>query len=110
MLQQDGLADGHDLVRQALRALEDGFDGLVRKVQLVGQSVHADELSGDAEFWRDCEREWGRGSGYRVRVNRRNMGWFETRVGKDVDARVSRVIQQEWANAIASVEQLMPRD
>ena len=36
VLQQDGLADGHDLVRQALRALEDGFDGLIRKVQLVG--------------------------------------------------------------------------
>jgi transcriptional regulator with XRE-family HTH domain len=109
VLQQDGLADGHDLVRQALRALEDGFDGLIRKVQLVGQSVHSDELSGDAEFWRDCEREWGRGDGYRVRVNRRNKGWFETKEGKDADARVRSVIHQEWANAIASVDQLMPK-
>jgi hypothetical protein len=110
VLQQEALADGHDLVRQALRALEDGFDGLIRKVQLVGQSIHADELSGDSEFWHDCEREWGRGSGYRVRVNGHNIEWFETKGGRDADARVSGVIQQEWNSTITSVEQLMPQD
>src|SRR5262249_36235349 len=36
------LFDGDD--RQALRAHEEGFDGLIRKVQLVGQSIHADDL------------------------------------------------------------------
>jgi hypothetical protein len=56
--QQEALADGHDLVQQALRALEDGFDGLIRKVQLVGQSIYADELGEDDGFWRECEREW----------------------------------------------------
>ena len=48
--------------------------------------------SADAEFWRDCEREWGRGSGHRDRVNRRNQHWFETKGGKDADRRVQTVI------------------
>ena len=109
VLQQEALADAHDLVQQALRALEDGFDGLMRKVQLVGQSIYADELSDDDEFWRECEREWGRGSGYRDRVNRRNNGWFKTSTGKDADGRVKTMIFQEWANAIAAVEQLLPK-
>ena len=108
LLRDPRLADGHDLVRQALRALEQGFDDLVRKVQLVGQSVHTDELSADAEFWRDCEREWGRGSGYRDRVNRHNEHWFETKGGKDADRRVRTVIHTEWKNAIATINQLMP--
>jgi transcriptional regulator with XRE-family HTH domain len=108
VLQQDALAEGHDLVAQAVRALEDGFDGLMRKVQLVGQSVYADELSDDDEFWRECEREWGRGSGYRDRVNRRNDGWFKMNGGKAADTRVKAIIHQEWKNAVESVVQLMP--
>jgi transcriptional regulator with XRE-family HTH domain len=109
VLQQEALADGHDLVQQVVRALEDGFDGLMRKVQLVGQSIYADELGEDDEFWRECEREWGRGLGYRDRVNRRNDGWFRSSTGRDADARVKAVIIQEWAKAIAAVEQLMPK-
>ncbi len=108
LLRDPRLADGHDLVRQALRALEQGFDDLLRKVQLVGHSVHADELSADAEFWRNCEREWGRGSGYRDRVNRHNEHWFETKGGKDADRRVRAVIHAEWKNAIATINQLLP--
>lgn len=109
VLQQKALVDGHDLVQQALRALEDGFDGLMRKVQLVGQSIYSDDLSEDDEFWRNCEKEWGRGGGYRDRVNRQNNSWFKSDAGKDADARVKAVVLQEWANAIAAVEQLLPR-
>jgi transcriptional regulator with XRE-family HTH domain len=108
LLLDEKLTDAHDLVRQALRVLEAGFDDLIRKVQLVGQSIHADELIADAEFWRDCEREWGRGSGYRDRVNTHNKEWFEEKRGHEADRRVLAVIHEEWKNAIASVAQLLP--
>jgi hypothetical protein len=108
LLRDERLADAHDLVRQALRALENGFDDLIRKVQLVGQSIHADELSADADFWHSCEREWGRGSGYRDRVNARNRDWFEEKHGQEADRRVRAVIHKEWKNAITAVCQLMP--
>jgi hypothetical protein len=108
LLLDEKLTDAHDLVRQALRALEAGFDSLIRKVQLVGQSIHADELSADADFWRDCEREWGRGSGYRDRVNTHNKERFEEKRGREADHRVLAGIHEEWKNAIASVAQLLP--
>jgi transcriptional regulator with XRE-family HTH domain len=114
VLEQEGLEPAHELAQQALRALEEGFDGLMRKIQLVGQSVHSDELQIDNEFWRSCSGEWGRGSRhndrYRDRVNRRNNNWFEADRGRDADARVGAVIAEEWAKAIAAVDQLMPRD
>ena len=108
LLLDEKLTDAHDLIRQALRALEAGFDSLIQKVQLVGQSIHADELSADAEFWRNCEREWGRGSGYRDRVNNHNKEWFEEKHGWEADRRVLAVIHEDWKNAIASVAQLLP--
>lgn len=103
-------ADAHDLVRQAMRAIEGGFDAMLRKVQLVGQSVHADELKGDAEFWRNCEHEWGRGSGYRDRVNGRNRQWFEAAHSGAADQRVFGVVNDTWREAVTSVSTLLAQD
>ena len=74
LLYDDQFADAHDLVRQTVRILEGGFDNMLHKAQLVGQSIHADEMRMDAEFWRGCRSECGRG--YRDRVNSRNQHWF----------------------------------
>ena len=60
-----------------MRILEGGLDSLVRKAQLVGLSIHADEKRGDVTFWQELGQEWGRGSGYRDRINRHNQKWFE---------------------------------
>jgi hypothetical protein len=114
VLEQDGLEPAHSLAQQALRALEEGFDGLMRKIQLVGQSVHSNELQIDDEFWRNCANEWGRGScrnfRYRDRMNGHNNSWFEAERGREAEIRVRAVITEEWAKAIAAVDQLMPRD
>ncbi|WLA83214.1 helix-turn-helix domain-containing protein [Bradyrhizobium elkanii] len=108
VMQRDELAAGHHLVLQAVRAMEEGFDGLIRKVQLVGQSVYSDDLEGDADFWQGCVREWKRGAGYRDRVNRRNAGWFQTDLGKDADTRVVDLISEEWSRTVGAVTELMP--
>jgi hypothetical protein len=50
---------------------------------------------------------WGRGSGYRDRVNDNNKRWFVTKRGNEADHRVEVMIHEEWKNAIAAVGQLM---
>lgn len=60
LLQDDEFADAHGLVKQTVRAVETGFDGIVRKAQLVGESVHADEMRVDKNFWSKCGSEWVR--------------------------------------------------
>jgi hypothetical protein len=106
VLQQDELAQGHHFVRQAVRARNDGFDGVVRKVQLVGQSVYSDDLGSDADFWQTCAREYG--AGYRDKVNGHNAAWFKADAGKDADARVVTLIAEEWSKIIETVNELMP--
>jgi hypothetical protein len=88
--------------------LDDGFDALVRTVQFVGESVHADELSEDLDFWRDCSRVSG--SGYRDRINSYNRDWFETKYGGEAEARVYALVKQKWNDAIDSVRGLLARD
>ncbi|MBI1292784.1 helix-turn-helix domain-containing protein [bacterium] len=110
LLNDEQYADAHDLVRQAMRAIDGGFDAMIRKVQLVGQSVHSDELRGDVEFWRNCESEWGRGGGYRDRVNGRNRQWFETAHNGAADQRVFGVVNDAWRDAVESVSTLLVQD
>jgi hypothetical protein len=66
-------------------------------------SIVGNDMSEDDQFWRDSEGEWGRGSGYRDRVNRRNDGWFKIDGGKEADGRVKAIIHQEWKSAVVSV-------
>lgn len=110
LLQDNDYADAHDLVQQTVRTVELGFDNMVRKAQLIGQSIHADEMSSDIDFWRDCGKEWGRGSGYRDRINERNREWFEDEHSGEADARVLELVTESWGETTASVRQLLAQD
>jgi transcriptional regulator with XRE-family HTH domain len=110
LLHDDQYADAHDLVRQTIRILEGGFDSIVRKAQLVGQSIHADEMRPDSDFWRDLGQEWGRGSGYRDRINYHNRSWFTNGNHGGADARVVDLIREEWSTAAASVRGLLTQE
>jgi transcriptional regulator with XRE-family HTH domain len=110
LLQDDQYSEAHDLVRQTVRAVEAGFDGVVRKAQLVGESVHADELRVDSDFWRECGSKWGLGGGYRDRINKLNREWFEEKKSGEADARVLNAVTEAWDDAMAGVRQLLAQD
>ena len=101
-------AEAHDLVQQTVRILEGGFDSMVRKVQLVGQSIHADEMRLDADFWKELGQEWGRG--YRERINGHNRRWFVHDKRGGADTRVLELIREEWAAAVGKVRELLRQD
>ena len=108
MLDDEELSEAHDLVAQTVRTLDDGFDALVRTVQLVGESVHADELSEDIDFWRDCGSVSG--PGYRDRINGLNRDWFEAKHEGEAEARVLSLVKQKWSNSINSIRGLLAQD
>lgn len=108
LLQDDEMADAFDLIRQCLRAAEAGFDKMVRKVQLVGQSIHADEMRLDVAFWQACECE--RGRGYRDRIKEKNNSWFSDANMGEGDKRVVSLIQEAWDETIASVRALITHE
>ena len=108
LLQDEEMADAFDLIRQCVRVAEDGFDGLVRKVQLVGQSIYADALRLDTGFWQTCENE--RGRGYRNRINSHNQAWFSDNQNTDGDARVVALVRETWKEALEFVRDLTVQD
>ena len=110
LLHDDQFADAHDLVQQTVRILERAFDNMVRKAQLVGQSIHADEMRMDADFWRNCGCEWRRGSGYRDRVNDHNQRWFVDGRHGSADTRVIELIREEWGQAVVAVRELLTQE
>ncbi len=110
LLDNDQFEEARDLVQQAVRILDGGFDSLVRKAQLVGQSIHADEMRGDATFWQKLGQEWGRGSGYRDRINRHNQKWFMEGHQGAADRRVIKLVQEEWVAAVSSVRELLTQE
>lgn len=110
LLQDDEFADAHGLVQQTVRAIEAGFDVVVRKAQLVGESVHADDLRIDKDFWIECANEWGRGKGYRDRINGHNDDWFNDKHSGEADERAIASVTKAWDEAIASVRQLLTQD
>jgi transcriptional regulator with XRE-family HTH domain len=107
LLEDEQFEDAHDLVRQTVRVVADGFDNIVRKAQLVGQSIFADELSKDSAFWVDCAQQWGLGSGYRNRINERNRVWFEGKGHAACDDRVMEIISETWSEVVHSIRDLM---
>lgn len=108
LLDDEELAESHDLVNQTVRVLNDSFDSLVRTVQIVGESIHTDELSADFDFWRDCSRESGRG--YRNRINGHNQKWFEEQRRGEADARVIEAVEQKWTEAVETVRGLLAQE
>lgn len=110
MLQDGEFADAHGLVQQTVRAVETGFDAVIRKAQLVGESIYADEMRTDKNFWAKCGSEWGRGKGYRERINGHNEGWFDAAHSDSADSRVLSSVTEAWDEAVASVRQLLTQD
>src|SRR5271157_2588506 len=73
-------------------------------------TLHADEMRMDADFWRNCGREWGRGSGYRDRVNDHNQRWFVDGRHGSADTRVIELIREEWGQAVVAVRELLTQE
>jgi hypothetical protein len=105
LLQDPELSEAHDLVRQSVRLVEHGFDQLIRKSQLVGQSVYAEEMKVDDVFWTRCKGE--RGRGYRDRINLLNDGWFKDDGHSGSDERVIDLVRENWAEASSKVRELL---
>jgi hypothetical protein len=72
----------------------------------VGESIHADDLREDPDFWRACSAEAGRG--YKDRINGHNQRWFEKEHRGEAEARVTDLVAQKWSEAVASVRGLLP--
>lgn len=100
-------AEAAELISQAERVLASGYEELLRKVQLMGQSIFKEALKADPNFWRHCMEEWGRGPGYKSRVAGHNQNWFGSEASKRLEQELKALIEREWARALEAVSGLL---
>lgn len=100
-------AEAKDLLAQADRVLQSAYDDLLRKIQLMGQTAFRESLKRDAEFWQQCDEEWGRGPGYKTRVAEHNRVWFDAEERQSMESELSSMIQREWGDALQRLTALV---
>jgi hypothetical protein len=100
-------AEAVDLLTQAGRVLTASYEELLRKVQLMGQTVFKDALKGDPLLWQACMDEWGQGPGYKSRVAAHNREWFNNEARRKLEKELQALIAREWTRALANVTVLL---
>lgn len=100
-------ADAADLLTQAERVLTASYEELLRKVQLMGQTVFKDALKADPLFWQSCLNEWGQGPGYKSRVAAHNREWFDNESRRKLEEELKALVAREWARVLANVTELL---
>lgn len=100
-------AEATDLIAQAERVLKDSYEDMLRKVQLMGQTVFKDALKADPAFWQDCLAQWGQGPGYKSRIAGRNRDWFDNEARRKMEEELKALIGREWARALENVTGLL---
>ncbi|WP_445368721.1 helix-turn-helix domain-containing protein [Methylomonas sp. BW4-1] len=101
-------AEAVDLITQSERVLTAAYEELLRKVQLMGQTIFKDALKADSALWQTCSAEWGKSTpGYKNRVAIHNKTWFEDEARRKLEAELKALIDREWLRALQSVTELL---
>lgn len=99
--------DAADLIVQAERVLTGSYEDLLRKIQLMGQTVFKDALKSDSAFWQMCMAEWGQGPGYKTRVVGHNRDWFDAEARRALEIELKALVEREWKRVLDSVAELL---
>jgi transcriptional regulator with XRE-family HTH domain len=100
-------AEATELILQAERVLVESYKELLRKTQLMGQTVFRDALKSDPGFWQACIDEWGQGPGYKRRVAEHNRSWFDEEAHRKLQDELKALISREWGRTLQSVTELL---
>lgn len=95
------------LISQSERVLIAAFDDVLRKMQLLGETLFENELRKDATFWRDCENEWGQGGGYRERIAERSRDWFNNERRDELNNTIQSLLSSQWQESLNRVSVLL---
>jgi hypothetical protein len=96
-----------NLIAQAERVLMMSYEDLLRKVQLMAQTTFKDALKVDSAFWQACIAEWGRGPGYKNRVESHNRSWFDRETARKLESELKALIEREWTQSLKTVTDLL---
>jgi hypothetical protein len=104
---QDELKAAHPFIRQLIHAVNERMEHLYDNAATMGRVAYEDTMKADQLFWGDQQSEWGRGSGYKVRIAQGTEGWFHHHSPSSTDAQIQQRVMQQWNELITEVESLL---
>ncbi|CAN5565887.1 hypothetical protein BH10CYA1_BH10CYA1_59940 [soil metagenome] len=91
----------HSLLERLDAALEDAY----RKLQIGGREAFRSDLETDLEFWRECEKSWGAGPGYKSTISQMTDSQFLLYDG--ARQLVKNLIANEWMDLVSMLESML---
>lgn len=110
MLNQDALQPAFGLLKQLKQATEKRLGDIYQEAFTEGRAAYEDELIADGQLWRNLSSEWGKGSGYKVRVSGISSDWFVKLGYQKHEALVTKKIQAEWLHYVKEVQDILGAD
>lgn len=107
LLEDEELDAAHEMIQQAVRILDTGTEDILQKAQWLGQATYLDNIKADQQFWEACNREWGRGPGYKDRVGSHNEAWFDDVEHQSYGAEVAALVEREWKALLERLEGIL---
>jgi transcriptional regulator with XRE-family HTH domain len=100
------LAPANEFLSRVVENLDASIDDAYRKLQIGGREAFREELEKDLEFWRECERRWGAGPGYRSAISEMTDHRFESSYD-DAHELVKGLVSNEWKGIISLLEGML---
>jgi transcriptional regulator with XRE-family HTH domain len=99
---------GLGLISQCKAVLENCYDDLLRKVELLGKEFFRAKLQSDEKFWAAADSQYG--PGYREDVKRINEEWFSQANNRKIEADLQALTEEGWMAAVGAVQEMLPSD
>lgn len=109
-LNDPDLEEMHEFLRQYLIKIKEASTFLFVDVEQLGETMFAEPLRAEYEYWRDCQSRWGGGPGYKSDIRNWTYGWFEDGSRSTMHEFLVKEIQLRWGQLIGSLLNYLETD
>lgn len=103
-------SEASELLGHAVRLMDQAYEDLLKKMQVAGAALYRAELQRAQVLWVELSDEWGRGSGYKERVARRQDNWFGEADQTKIEEDILNVLAREWQSVRDRISAIFDTD
>jgi hypothetical protein len=107
MLSQNDLQPAYALLKQLKHTTEKHLEKLYQHVFSNGRAVYETALKGDDQLWNDLGNQWGKGSGYKIRISGDSKDWFIGNHYPNYEKTVTSKAVDGWNMYVTEIRQLL---
>lgn len=98
--QDDDLALAQKTIQQVEVSAEGWRRAFAEAARTAAVEVYRGPLEADVDLWSSCALQWGSGPGFKVRVQRIILNWFETQA--ELNQKLEEIMAALWEKTVVS--------